>query len=422
MQVYKFGGASIATPERMKALLPIIQQAPKDLVIVVSAMGKTTNALEQIVNASAADNKTTAYALAATLEESHNTYASALLKGKYLQQAIDQLNVYYTELHWAIDDASNDKYDYCYDQIVCIGEMLSTVILSHYLLQEGYQHNWLDVRDVIRTNHQYRDASIDYSYTQQKVNDIILPLLKNGVPVLTQGFIGATDENTSTTLGREGSDYTAAVLAAMCGAEAVTIWKDVAGLLNADPKKMEQVELIPAISYYEVIEMAYYGAQVIHPKTIKPLYNNNIPLHVRCFLQPDSKGTVITNEVKDITYPPLIVWKENQMLLQFTTRDFSFITEDSLSHLYHTFDRLHIKINMIQNAAISFVACIDKKEDKLQELIDSLITEYRVLRNEDMTLLTVRHYTPEIVAALTHEKQIFLEQKTRNTIQVLVKR
>ena len=239
--------------------------------------------------------------------------------------------------------------------------------------------------------------------------------------MITQGFIGSTTEGNSVTLGREGSDYTAAILAAMLKMESVTIWKDVEGLLNADPKMFPKTVKIEAITYNEVIEMAFYGAQIIHPKTIKPLQNNNIPLYVKCFLNPALKGTVIQSDVNDAHYPPLIVLKEHQVLVQVTTRDFSFITEDNLSNLYAVFHDIKVKINLIQNAAISFVACIDNRADKIKELTMALSKKYKVLLNEDVSLLTIRHYNQEIVNELTEGKQILLRQETRKTLQVVMK-
>lgn len=421
MQVYKFGGASIATPARMQALLPIIQQAQQPVILVVSAMGKTTNALESIVAAACKGNKDEANQLAQALEKQHLDYSRELLDDGYYKEAVTALNVYFTELQWAIDGADAARYDYSYDQIVCIGEVLSTRIFSIYLQQQGFMQEWIDVRDVIRTDDTYRDARVDWDYSKQQAEAIIGRHLQKGVSVVTQGFIGTTQDNASTTLGREGSDYTAALLAAMLGANGVTIWKDVEGLQNADPKLFPNTVKIEAITYHEVIEMAYYGAQVIHPKTIKPLQNNNIPLYVKCFLNKDLKGTVIQNEVNSIFYPPLIVLKTNQILLQVTTRDFSFITEDNLSSLYSIFHSLKIKVNLIQNAAISFVACIDNKEDKVQALVQALGKDYKVFTNEDVSLLTIRHYTPEILFDLTKSRYMLLEQKTRHTVQVVMK-
>jgi aspartate kinase len=421
MQVYKFGGASIAAPGKMEALLPIITHATQPLVVVVSAIEKITNALEIVVNAACRGDKGEAHSLAKDIEHHHLAYAKEILNEVNYKKATSALNVFFTELLWAIDDADASRYDYSYDQIVSMGEIFSTLIFSFYLQQQGYKNEWIDIRDVIRTDDTYRDAKVDLEYSKAQASKVIGRYLQEGVSVITQGFIGATVDNATVTLGREGSDYTAALLASMLGAEAVTIWKDVEGLQNADPKLFKDTVKIEAITYHEVIEMAYYGAQVIHPKTIKPLQNNNIPLYVRCFLDRNQKGTVIQNEVSSIFYPPLIILKKDQVLVQVTTRDFSFITEDNLSNLYHIFHQMKIKINLIQNAAISFVACIDNKEDKVQELIDTLGSDYKVFTNENVSLLTIRHFTPEILFDLTKGRYILLEQKTRHTVQLVIK-
>jgi aspartate kinase len=421
MQVYKFGGASIATPERMQALIPIIREADRSLILVASAMGKVTNALEKVVSLSCKGEKEAASALAQEIEAQHLDYARELLDESHFHQAKEALNVFFTELQWAIDDASAARYDYSYDQIVCMGELFSTRIFSFYLKQLGLDYEWVDIRDVIRTDATFRDARVNWEYTEARAQEALKPMLDSGKNVITQGFIGATDDNASVTLGREGSDYTAALLAAMLEADSVSIWKDVEGLLNADPKQFNNPVKVEAITYHEVIEMAYYGAQVIHPKTIKPLQNNHIPLYVKCFLDKDLKGTVIQDDVNSIFYPPLIVLKKEQILLQVTTKDFSFITEDNLSNLYSIFHHLKIKINLIQNAAISFVACIDHKEDKVQELVKELGKDYKVFRNENVQLLTIRHYTPEILFDLTKSRYTLLEQKTRHTVQVVMK-
>ncbi len=421
MQVHKFGGASIATPERMQALLPVITDAAQPVVLVVSAIGKTTNELEAIVKAACKGKKEEAHKLAQVLEHEHLDYARAVLNDSYYDEASKALNVFFTELQWAIDDAGADKYDYSYDQIVCLGELFSTRIFGYYLQQEMGDTEWIDIRDLIRTDDTYRDARVDWDYSETQVKALMGSVLFKGKNIITQGFIGATADNASVTLGREGSDYTAAMLAAMLGAESVTIWKDVQGLQNADPKQFPNTVKIEAITYHEVIEMAYYGAQVIHPKTIKPLQNNNIPLYVKCFLNKDLKGTVIQSEVNSIFYPPLIVLKKNQTLLQLTAKDFSFITEDNLSKLYSTFHALNVKVNLIQNAAISFVACIDQNEDKINALVEILGKDYKVSRNEDVSLLTIRHYTPEILFDLTKSRYMLLEQKTRQTVQVVMK-
>ncbi len=420
MQVYKFGGASIATAERMQALWPIIEAAQQPITLVVSALGKTTNALENIVKAVCDGDKKSAVEQAKVLEKQHVDYARVLLNEEYFVKAEQALNVFFTEIQWGIDDVNSNNYDYIYDQIVGIGEMMSTRIFSFYLQQQGWSIEWVDIRDVIRTDDTYRNAKVDEEYTQQRVKEVIAPVLASGKNVITQGFVGATSDNASTTLGREGSDYTAALLAAMLQAENVTIWKDVEGLKNADPKKFPNTVRIEAISYHEVIEMAYYGAQVIHPKTIKPLQNNNIPLYVKCFLNKDLKGTVVMNEVSSLFYPPLIVQKKGQVLLKLTAKDFSFITESKLRDLYNIFDQLNIRVNLMQNAAISFLACIDHNGSKLNELIERLSKDYNVSDNEDVSLLTIRHYTQEVLSDLTKGRHILLEQKTRHTVQLVL--
>lgn len=421
MQVYKFGGASIESPERMKALLPIIAEAKDQLIVVVSAKGKTTNLLETIVHEACNGSKAKALELLKALEEDHLDYASKLLNETSFEKIKSELNEYFSELQWAIDDATAARFDYSYDQIVCMGEILSTKIFCTFLQHEGLNYEWIDSRDIIRTDDTYRDAKVDWEFSKNQAQQVIGKLLTEGKNIVVQGFIGATSDNASVTLGREGSDYSAAMMAAMLGGTGVTIWKDVEGLKNADPKIFSDTVKIEAITYHEVIEMAYYGAQVIHPKTIKPLQNNNIPLYVKCFLNKDLKGTVIQNEVSSIFYPPLIILKKNQILLQVTTRDFSFITEDNLSNLYSIFHNLKIKINLIQNAAISFVACIDNKEEQVKQLIALLEKDFKVFSNEDVNLLTIRHYTPESLFDITKGRYTLLEQKTRETVQVVVK-
>ncbi|WP_161499235.1 aspartate kinase [Flavipsychrobacter stenotrophus] len=421
MRVFKFGGASIATPEKMEALLPIISNEHEPVLLVVSALGKSTNALEKIVNAACAGNKNEAIHLAEQLELEHLDYARALLDETHFIKAADALHTYFNELKRGIKLADSSRYDFSYDQVVCLGEICSTLLLHFYLVQKGLPFDWVDARTVIRTDDTYRDAGVDWNYSKQQVQAVIGRKMKAGRSILTQGFIGATINGDSVTLGREGSDYTAAMLAAMLQLESVTIWKDVEGFLNADPKMFSNTVKIEALSYNEVIEMAFYGAQIIHPKTIKPLQNNNIPLYVKCFLDPSLSGTTIQAEVTGINYPPLIVLKHDQVLLQVTSRDFSFITEDNLSRLYALFHAKKIKVNLIQNAAISFVACIDNRADKIKDLTEELNKDYKVLSNENVSLLTIRHYTPEVVEQLTANKQILLKQETRKTLQVVMK-
>lgn len=424
MQVYKFGGAAIATPESARSLLPIIKNCHSPLVLVVSALGKTTNALEAIVADACAGNKTAAHQKAAALEKTHLAYAAQLLQDKFLSAAKADLAEHFTELSWAIDDAEESRFNFWYDQMVSLGELFSTRIFAQLLLQEGLSAIWLDARGLIRTNDEWRDAAVDGDVTQANMHRQILPLLEKESIVLTQGFIGANADNASTTLGREGSDYSAALAAAMLGADNLTIWKDVAGLKNADPREFSDTVLIEKISYREVIEMAYYGAQVIHPKTIKPLQNAGIPLYVRCFLDSKAPGTMITSEENlssQQSYPPLITTKKNQVLIQATTRDFSFITEYHLSNIYRVFASLNYRINLLQQTATSFVACVDYREDKLQLLMDALEVDYLLRRNERAELLTIRHPEDSLAQKLVAGREILLQQKTRNSVQIITR-
>lgn len=421
MQVYKFGGASIATPQRMTALLPIIKNATQPLLVVVSAYGKTTNALEEIVKDAFSYKREDAIKKIEAIEKAHKDYAKELLKADRLDNLLVEIDVLITEMSWAVEDAETHSYDYVYDQIVSIGELLSTTIFSHYLNQESLTNTWLDVRDVIRTNSDYRDGKVDEEFTKGQMQKIVKPIFDKTNIIVSQGFIGCTDENNSTTLGREGSDYSAALFASMLGAEKVTIWKDVEGLLNADPKLFTKTTKIQEISFYEVIEMAYYGAQVIHPKTIKPLQNNNIPLYVKCFLDESLPGTVIKNEVDEAQYPPIIVLKKNQVLIQITSKDFSFVTENKLSEIYDIFHNCKIKINLLQNAAISLTVLVDEDMDKIMQLIGLLSVDYKVLRNDHLELLTIRHYDNQIFKELSEGREIILEQKSRTTIQAILK-
>jgi len=301
-----------------------------------------------------------------------------------------------------------------------MGELFSSRILSFFLLQSGLDTGWVDVRTVIRTDDTYRDAVVDWNHTRGEAESILGKQLQQHKVVVVQGFIGSTGYGKSVTLGREGSDYTAAILASMLKMESVTIWKDVNGFRNADPKLFPNTVKIDAISYAEVIEMAFYGAQIIHPKTIKPLHNSNIPLYVKCFLDPRMEGSVIKGDVGDAHYPPLIVLKEKQVMVQLTTRNFSFINEDNLANIYSIFHSLKVKINLLQNAAISFVACIDNREDKVVALRQVLGKDYKVSLRDDVSILTVRHYTQDVLDNLIAGKSVLLRQEMGDTVQIIM--
>lgn len=421
MKVFKFGGASVSNEDRIRNTASIIGRHGHDeLLIVISAMGKTTNALEDVVDAFYNGNKETALARFGDIKNDHVAILSTLT-GEPTTASAKHLNSFFTEIEWLLHDKPVHSYDYYYDQIVCVGELLSTSIVSHYLTTAGIQHRWMDVRDLLRTDDNFRDARIDWSATAAKTNEILRPALAAHRVVITQGFIGATDENESTTLGREGSDYTAAVFANILDAESVSIWKDVKGVMNADPKQYDGAEWIRELNYREVIEMAYYGAQVIHPKTIKPLQNKSIPLYVRSFLQPDAEGTCIKSQ--SITgLPPIIVYKHNQVLVQLYSRDFSFASEQMTSHMIGIFNTVRLKPNLTQNAAISLMYVVDDKEEKLQALCQSAAENYDVHLEKGLTLLTIRHYEDSLVEKLVGNAQVVLTQKTPETVQVLMKK
>lgn len=387
-------------------------------MVIVSAMGKTTNALEKVADAFFSGKKEEALLLFEQVKQQHLTTAKHVLVTHYLD-CETQLKDFFTEVEWLLHDKPVRDYDYYYDQVVCAGELFSTAIISAYLNETGVNNKWLDVRDIFRTDDDFRDATIDWEFTKQRVVDSVLPELGKHNIVLTQGFIGATDENESTTLGREGSDYTAAVFANMLEAESQTIWKDVESVMNADPKQFPDAVSIPELNYNEVIEMAYYGAQVIHPKTIKPLQNKGIPLFVKCFLDPSLPGTVIHN--KPVHHlPPIIVLKEKQVMLELSSRDFSFIGEQHVGHLYNLFEKLHIKPNLTQNGAISFICVLDDKSERIEKLASEASEFLDVQVRKELSLLTIRHYTKEVFEKLTEGKTISLRQQTPDTIQLLL--
>ena len=420
MKVFKFGGASINTVERIKNTARIIESFKGEkLLIIISAMGKTTNALEKVVDAFFEGRQEDALQLFEQVKQSHLNTLKYLITINW-QQAENQLKDFFTEVEWLLYDKPVREYDYYYDQIVCCGELLSTSLVSIYLNEAGIKNKWVDVRDIIRTDDNFRDAYIDWNYTRQKIKADIEPLFNDIDIVITQGFIGATDENESTTLGREGSDFSASIFANILDAEDQTIWKDVEGVMNADPKEFPDAVILDALSYREVVEMAYYGAQVIHPKTIKPLENKNIPLHVRCFLNPALKGTTISNKPAP-NLPPVIVLKKNQVLMKLSSKDFSFVEEKPLGLLHEMFATIKIRPNLSQNGAISLLNCFDDKPEKIEKLALAASAIFDVQIEKNLTLLTIRHYTEEKIAELTKGKTIVLEQKTTETIQVLMR-
>jgi aspartate kinase len=421
MKVFKFGGASVNSVDRIKSVEAILQQySGEKLVVVISAMGKTTNALEKVVEAFFNGQKDEALQLFEQVKQQHLTTAKYLLVTHALT-CERQLKDFFTEVEWLLHDKPVRNFDYYYDQVVCIGEMLSTAIVSHYLNESGVANRWLDVRDIIRTDNNFRAGNIDWTITKDNVQHKVAAALKETNIVLTQGFVGSTDENESTTLGREGSDYSAAVFANILDAESLTIWKDVVSVMNADPKEFPEAQSIAELNYREVIEMAYYGAQVIHPKTIKPLQNKGIPLLVKCFLDPSLPGTIIHNQhLKNL--PPIIVIKRRQVLIQMNTKDFSFVGDHHLEHLYQVFEKLKLNPNLTQNGAISYLCSLDDHPEKIEQLALEAAAVFDVSVVKGLSLLTIRHYSNEVLNKFIKDTSaVLLRQQTPETIQILLK-
>ena len=416
MKVFKFGGASVQDIDKVKNVAGIIDSySDEQLMIIISAMGKTTNALEKVAEAFFAGNKEQALQLFTIVKQQHVNMAKYLLVTHY-NPCYAQLTDFFTEVEWLLHDKPVREYDYYYDQIVCVGELLSTCIVSTYLNEVGIANKWLDVRDIVRTDNNFRDAAVNWKWTEEAVKREIT--FEDNNIYITQGFIGSTDDNESTTLGREGSDFSAAIFANILNAESQTIWKDVEGVMNADPKAFPEAVVLHELSFDEVIEMAYYGAQVIHPKTIKPLHNKGIPLHVKCFLDSSLPGTVITKKnIKNL--PPIYVVKQKQVLVHLHSQDFSFVGDEPIIALYQIFKGIKIKPNLIQTGAVSLQLCVDDRQDKLDQLASAASAIFDVQIEKGLELLSIRQYDDATIARLTEGKQIILQQKTLDTLQVL---
>ncbi len=419
LKVFKFGGASVKDAAAVKNAAAIIKQFPKDnLLVVVSAMGKTTNSLECLVDAFFY-KKDTLETIYDEIKKFHVDILSQLFSDKS-HAAYAQVENDFVELQWAIEDESAHSYNHHYDQIVSMGEIISSRIVAAYFNEVKSDCLWLDARGIIQTDNTYREGKVDFELTQQLAEKELVPLLKQHKLILTQGFIGGTSENFTTTLGREGSDYTAAILAYSTNAESVTIWKDVPGVLNADPKWFSDTKKIDSLTYQDAIELAYYGATVIHPKTIKPLQNKNIPLYVKSFIDSSAQGTIIKDSNKHLPIPSFI-FKINQMLITISPRDFSFIAEDNLSKIFGLFHQHQVKINVMQLSAISFSVCVDMDDKKIQPLIQTLQNDYKVLYNDALELVTIRYYDQSTIDRVSINKEILMEQKSRYTVQLVVR-
>ncbi|MFN4083383.1 MAG: aspartate kinase [Bacteroidia bacterium] len=415
MRVYKFGGASVKDADAVKNVATILMQfGGNELLIVVSAMGKTTNALELLANAYF-ENSAEKYAIYKQVKDFHNDIINGLLNTN-TGHAYDDIENLFIELECLLEDEPEDSFDQVYDQIVSYGEIFSTRIISTYLNEVGIKNRWMDCRNFIATDNTYRNAVIDWELTSKKIAHKLQPIVKKQM-VVTQGFIGMNRDNYTTTLGREGSDYSAAIFAFGLNAEGVTIWKDVDGVMNADPKFFKDAVKINKLSYPKAIEMAYYGATVIHPKTIQPLQNKGIPLYVKSFKNPQSEGTVVGIDNGTEGQFPVYIFKQNQVLISISSKDFSFIVEHHLSEIFSVFAECKININLMQNSAISFSVCADYNDEKLLKLNKALSNKFIISENAGVKLLTISNYNSSIIKELTSDYKILLEQRTNNYVQ-----
>ena len=402
----------------VKNMAHIVEQHyGEPLLVVVSAMGKTTNLLEKLVPRDEmlppdfAENfdKLTDY---------HTEIAQQLF-GNQSDGIIAKLNMFFEQIHDRIVNASFD-YNYNYDQIVSFGELMSTTIVSEYLNFKNMENKWLDVRSIIKTDDRYREGKIDWQLTQSASDKLLKPLFNVHKIIVTQGFIAGSAMGATTTLGREGSDYSASILSYCLGAELMTIWKDVPGFLNADPKFFSQTVKIQQIPYNEAIELTYFGASVIHPKTLKPLQNKHIPLLVKSFITPDEEGSTIGDFKIIKPRTPLFIFKNNQILLSILPKDFSFIAEDNLQAIFGTFAQTGLKINLMQNSALSFSVCLDNSDMIFEKLIPLLKKSFKVRYNTGLQLITIRYYNDDIIRSIVGKRNILLEQRSRSTVQILV--
>jgi aspartate kinase len=419
MQVFKFGGASVKDANAVKNVAAILKRYEgKQLVVVVSAMGKITNALERLVDAYFY-KKENAETVLEEIKAFHLVIVSELFPDK-THPFYNDLENTFVEIQWAIEDEPTGTYNFEYDQIVSMGEVISTKIISAYLNEIGLKNKWMDARGLVQTDNTYREGKVDFDLTESLVRKDLIPNVNINNIVITQGFLGGTSENFTTTLGREGSDYTAAILAYCLNAENVTIWKDVPGVLNADPKWFDNTIKISELTYQDAIELTYYGATVIHPKTIKPLQNKGIPLFVRSFLNHDEEGTVVKETGRKLPIPSFI-FKVNQVLISLQAKDFSFIAEDNLSSIFDVFYKHGVKIHMMQLSAINFSVCTDNDAQKIPGLLAELQGDFKVLYNDNLELCTIRYYDQSTLDRVSINKQILLEQKSRYTAQMVLK-
>ncbi len=420
MKVFKFGGASVKDADSIKNVAGILSSYQQEnIFVVISAMGKTTNALEEFTRELLV-NSNNAHTHLDKIKEFHFSIIRELFQDEPNHPVFDDIHNTFVELDWMLDDSLGLSFDNAYDQIVSMGELLSTKIISHYLNKVGITNKWIDVRDFLRTDNNYREANIEWDVTQQLYDELKDSFFTTTNRLcITQGFIGCTSENFTTTLGREGSDYTASIIASLNQATELIIWKDVPGVMSGDPKKFPEAVLIPHLSYHDAVELTYYGATIIHPKTIKPIQNKNIPLLVKSFVNPHTTGTIINNQTVSNSQE-CFIHKPNQILLSISGKDFSFIVEENISKIFAILAQLRVKVNLMQNSALSFSVCVDNFSKKT-ELIKKLSTDFFVKYNEAVELYTVRNYNNETLKRIAPDKEILVEQRSRNTLQLVIK-
>jgi aspartate kinase len=415
MVIYKFGGASVKDTEGVKNLGNILFSQNEARIVVVSAFGKTTNNLEEITRAIYENDKKRFQERYGRLRDYHYDIMNGLFMGN--ETIYDEVERIFSLIKRAFTEKWED-YDFLYDQLVCLGEILSTKIICSYLNERNLECRWVDIRKNLITDDLHREARLDWEITQHRIESNFMP--NDQEVVITQGFLGGTKDGLSTTLGREGSDYTAAILANVLDAEKVVIWKDVPGVMNADPRYFKHYEKLKRISFQEAIELAYYGAKILHPKTIKPLQNKSIPLHVKSFLEPEKEGTLIGEYKKYDEDKPIFILKKDQILISVIPRNFSFVFEETLSRIYSLFAKYRIKMNLVQNSAINFTFCADEKSQDVFQLIEDLREDYKVLYNTGLELLTIRHYNEHILKNAQLGRRILVEQRSRHTAQFLI--
>jgi aspartate kinase len=417
MKVFKFGGASVKDTASVRNILAVMNGYTGNLLVVVSAMGKTTNAFERVLNAYLSGDRNLAMDELKSIRDYHMGISFDLIKDKG-HALFGELNNIFTGIEKKLESRPLATYNQEYDQLVSMGEIISTIIVSNYLTFSGIENQWIDARQFLKTDSMFREARVEWDISDRLIRERFT--FRNTKLYITQGFIGSTLNNLTTTLGREGSDYTAAILAYILDAESVTVWKDVSGVLNADPKWFDNTVRLEKLSYLDAIELAYYGTGVIHPKTIQPLKNKNIPLYVKSFLHPDDPGTVIGENYYDSLIPSFI-FKMNQVLIHIHPVDFSFIAEDNLEKIFRSFAGLGLKMNLMQNSAVSFDVCVNNDQSRIPEVLDELGKDFRVTITEGLELITIRYYDDKTIERVLVNKELLLTQRTKNTIQMVVK-